>query len=100
MTYILVSIIDRTMGLRVTEDEEYVGLDICQHGERAEGIVMKIVKAIIKPEFFDLVKKALEDKGVTAMTTTEVQGRGEQQVIIPGKSGKPDDRRHTSQDSD
>jgi Amt family ammonium transporter len=23
------------MGLRVTEDEEYVGLDISQHGEKA-----------------------------------------------------------------
>ena len=35
MTYILAFIIDRTMGLRVTPDEEYVGLDICHHGERA-----------------------------------------------------------------
>jgi len=35
MTFVIGIIIDRTMGLRVTEDEEYVGLDICQHGERA-----------------------------------------------------------------
>lgn len=34
MTYILAVIIDKTMGLRVTEEEEYVGLDISQHGER------------------------------------------------------------------
>lgn len=34
-TFIIGTIIDRTIGLRVTEDEEYVGLDICQHGERA-----------------------------------------------------------------
>jgi len=34
-TWIVATGIDRTMGLRVTEDEEYVGLDICQHGERA-----------------------------------------------------------------
>ncbi len=34
-TYAIGLIIDRTIGLRVTEDEEYVGLDICQHGERA-----------------------------------------------------------------
>ena len=33
-TYIIASIIDRTMGLRVTADEEYVGIDISQHGER------------------------------------------------------------------
>jgi len=35
VTYIIGMVIDRTIGLRVTEDEEYVGLDICQHGERA-----------------------------------------------------------------
>ena len=35
MTYGIAFVIDRTLGMRVTEDEEYVGLDICQHGERA-----------------------------------------------------------------
>jgi Amt family ammonium transporter len=35
MTYVIAFVIDRTLGLRVTEDEEYVGLDICQNGERA-----------------------------------------------------------------
>jgi Amt family ammonium transporter len=35
VTYILAVIIDKTIGLRVTEEEEYVGLDISQHGERA-----------------------------------------------------------------
>jgi ammonium transporter, Amt family len=35
VTYLIGWAIDRTLGLRVTEDEEYVGLDICQHGERA-----------------------------------------------------------------
>ena len=35
MTYCIALVIDRTLGMRVTEDEEYVGLDICQHGERA-----------------------------------------------------------------
>ena len=34
ITYIIASIIDRTMGLRVSSDEEYVGMDISQHGER------------------------------------------------------------------
>jgi Amt family ammonium transporter len=33
-SYALAWIVDRTLGLRVTEDEEYVGLDISQHGER------------------------------------------------------------------
>jgi Amt family ammonium transporter len=35
VTYIIAVIINRFMGLRVTEDEEYVGLDIFQYGERA-----------------------------------------------------------------
>ncbi len=35
MTYILAKVVDAVMGLRVTEDEEYVGLDISQHGEKA-----------------------------------------------------------------
>jgi Amt family ammonium transporter len=34
ITYILAVIVDKTFGLRVTEEEEYVGLDISQHGER------------------------------------------------------------------
>lgn len=35
VTLVLAYVIDRTIGLRVSEDEEYVGLDISQHGERA-----------------------------------------------------------------
>lgn len=35
VSYVLARIVDATMGLRVTEDEEYVGLDISQHGEKA-----------------------------------------------------------------
>ena len=34
MTLIIAKAVDMTMGLRVTDDEEYVGLDISQHGER------------------------------------------------------------------
>ena len=45
------------------------------------GIIMKMVKAIIKPERFEFVKKALEDKGFNGMTITEVKGRGEQKGI-------------------
>jgi Amt family ammonium transporter len=33
VTYILATLIDKTMGLRVSEEEEYVGLDLSQHGE-------------------------------------------------------------------
>ncbi|MDD1704601.1 MAG: P-II family nitrogen regulator [Methanoregula sp.] len=42
---------------------------------------MKMVKAIIKPERFEFVKKALEEKGYSGMTITEVRGRGEQKGI-------------------
>ncbi len=35
VTLILAKIIDMTVGLRVSEEEEYVGLDISQHGEKA-----------------------------------------------------------------
>ena len=34
MTLVLAFVINRTIGLRVSEEEEYVGLDISQHGER------------------------------------------------------------------
>jgi Amt family ammonium transporter len=36
VTFVLAKIVDMTMGLRVTEEEEYVGLDISQHGESAQ----------------------------------------------------------------
>lgn len=50
---------------------------------------MKLVKAIIKPERFELVKKTLEEMGVSGMTVTEVQGRGEQKGITLEYRGKP-----------
>ena len=42
---------------------------------------MKMVKAIIKPERFEFIKKAREDKGFVSMTISEVRGRGEQKGI-------------------
>lgn len=35
MTYILLKIVDAVIGLRVTEDDEQIGLDLSQHGETA-----------------------------------------------------------------
>ena len=35
LTWVLAKVIDKYLGLRVTEEEEYVGLDLSQHGERA-----------------------------------------------------------------
>ncbi|MCC7565135.1 MAG: ammonium transporter [Methanomicrobiaceae archaeon] len=37
VTLILAKAVDMTLGLRVSEEEEYVGLDIAQHGESAQG---------------------------------------------------------------
>jgi Amt family ammonium transporter len=37
VSYILARIVDATLGLRVTEQEEYVGIDISQHGEQVTG---------------------------------------------------------------
>jgi Amt family ammonium transporter len=37
LTWLLAKLVDVTVGLRVTPDEESVGLDISQHGERAYG---------------------------------------------------------------
>ena len=34
-TFIITKLLSRFMGLRVTENEEEVGLDISEHGERA-----------------------------------------------------------------
>jgi Amt family ammonium transporter len=36
-TIVLGKLVDATVGLRVKEEEEIVGLDISQHGERAYG---------------------------------------------------------------
>jgi Amt family ammonium transporter len=37
ITYVITKLVDMTIGLRVKEHEELVGLDISQHGERAYG---------------------------------------------------------------
>ncbi|MEN6444412.1 MAG: P-II family nitrogen regulator [Methanoregula sp.] len=42
---------------------------------------MKLIKTIIKPERFEYIKKALENKGFISMTISEVRGRGEQKGI-------------------
>ncbi|KAA6188533.1 ammonium transporter, partial [Pseudomonas lactis] len=34
VTYVILKVLDMVMGLRVTEEEEAVGLDLAQHNER------------------------------------------------------------------
>ncbi len=35
VTYVLLKVLDRVFGLRVSEEDEIVGLDVSEHGERA-----------------------------------------------------------------
>jgi nitrogen regulatory protein P-II 1 len=49
---------------------------------------MKMIQAIIRPERFDEVKHALEEKGHFPMTCMEVKGRGEQKGITLEYRGK------------
>jgi nitrogen regulatory protein P-II 1 len=42
---------------------------------------MKKIEAIIRPEKLDLVREALEEKGIPGMTVSEVKGRGRQKGI-------------------
>jgi len=41
ITWLLAKLVDVTVGLRVTKEEETVGLDISQHGERAYGGLLR-----------------------------------------------------------
>lgn len=42
---------------------------------------MKKIEAFIRPERFEFVKKALEEKGIYGMSITEIKGRGVQKGI-------------------
>ena len=50
---------------------------------------MMKVEAIIKPERFEFVKKALEEQKIFGMTVTDVKGRGDQKgIILEYRGGK------------
>jgi nitrogen regulatory protein P-II 1 len=53
-----------------------------------KGLAMKMIKAIIRPEKIDFVKRALEEQGFFGMTIYEVMGRGEQKGIPLTYRGK------------
>jgi nitrogen regulatory protein P-II 1 len=42
---------------------------------------MKKIEAIVREERFHLIKNALEEKGFTSMTVSDVMGRGKQKGI-------------------
>lgn len=43
---------------------------------------MKKIEAIIRPEKLEAARTALEEKGITGMTVSEIQGRGRQKGIV------------------
>ncbi|MCQ1539336.1 P-II family nitrogen regulator [Methanocalculus taiwanensis] len=49
---------------------------------------MKKIEAIIRPERYEHVEKALEEHGFSAMTVSDVKGRGSQRGIILQYRGK------------
>ena len=44
---------------------------------------MKLIRTVIKPEQLESVRRALEANGVTGMTITEIEGRGEERSSSP-----------------
>ena len=83
----------RTIGIRVSDEDEDTGLDLAEHAETAYHTArsaiarpdpepsdarkerpMKLITAVIKPFKLDDVKAALKAAGVDGMTVTEVQG--------------------------
>ena len=50
---------------------------------------MMKIEAIIKPERFEFVKKALEEQKIYGMTVTDVKGRGDQKgIVLEYRGGK------------
>ena len=82
-TFVILKVLDATMGLRVSQEAEIEGLDLSQHGEEGyifhlRSLPMKKVEAIIRHFKLEDVKNALTEQGVAGMTITEVRGFGRQ----------------------
>jgi nitrogen regulatory protein P-II 1 len=60
-------------------------------GHEGDDEVMKMIRAVIREERFDYVKKALEDRSIHGMTFWQVMGRGEQKgVSLQYRTGRMD----------
>ncbi|HEY3396408.1 MAG TPA: ammonium transporter [Armatimonadota bacterium] len=53
MTIVVLKLIERVMGLRVTAEEEAQGLDVTQHGEQAYGGLVWYVPSVVSPRESD-----------------------------------------------
>ena len=105
LTLVIGIAIQKTIGFRVTDEDEITGIDNVEHAEiglrlrlarrqrfnmhhwparrmprpaTRRGPGMKLVTAIVKPFKLDDVKNALELIGVAGLTVSEVQGFGRQ----------------------
>jgi Amt family ammonium transporter len=112
-------VINKTVGLRVTKEEEIVGLDITEHalsssyadfatnittiseetphvpvvsGEKpkaTDGLKMTKIAIITRESKFDELKNALSDVGITGLTVTQVLGAGYQRGHAEYYRGAP-----------
>ena len=100
VAFVLGVVVDKTIGFRITEEDEVAGVDVTTHSESAYDFVgtggsyrlapdqhlqvhrrsptVKLITAVVKPFKLDDVKTALETFGVAGLTVSEVQGYGRQ----------------------
>src|SRR5699024_4906216 len=92
VTLVIALVLRKTMGWRVSKDEEVYGIATAEQAERVRGhrfghpawrdgevrTDMKLVTAIVQPLRLEDVKSALEAAGVAGMTGSEANGFGRQ----------------------
>ena len=74
-------VLKKTIGLRVSAEEELKGLDITEHGLPSApvgGVKMTRIDILCKMERFEALMRAMFDIGITGMTAANVMGTGEQ----------------------
>ena len=80
-------VLKKTIGLRVSAEEELKGLDITEHGLSSApvgGVKMTRIDILCKMERFEALKRAMFDIGITGMTAANVMGCGEQRGKTEG----------------
>lgn len=87
-TCLIGTLLQKTVGFRVEEEDEIGGIDLSNHAETAydlhssaggrTGAGPVLVIAVVKPHKWEEVREALESFGVTGMTVSEVSGYGRQ----------------------
>ena len=89
ISFLLIHVIKRVLPIRVTEQEEAIGMDRSEHDESSlsnvhgagfidGGMQMKKVEAIIRQEKLEELKAALDQIDMAGMTVSQVLGCGNQ----------------------